>query len=183
LLRSGHFQSQEDMARALNTSSSQVSRLLKLARLPSIVIDAFSSPVEICAAWGLDIIAALDDPTRRQATMQRAREISGCAPRPPGRDVHRQLLAAAVKGRRLRAKSHDEVVKDARGRPVFRIRRMSNAVALLLPSERLSERTLTEVRLAMLRLLEAEESHISHRSTAAMNVADHDEHNTHVGLR
>src|SRR5207253_10688731 len=34
-LNQGHFSSQEDLARELNVSTSQVSRLLKLARLPA----------------------------------------------------------------------------------------------------------------------------------------------------
>ena len=43
-LRNGHFGSQEDIARALRISSSQVSRLLRLAKLPSVILGAFTSP-------------------------------------------------------------------------------------------------------------------------------------------
>jgi ParB family transcriptional regulator, chromosome partitioning protein len=64
-LRSGHFQSQDDVARALKISAAQVSRLLKVARLPAVVVDAFADPTEIHESWGLDLMAALEDPERR----------------------------------------------------------------------------------------------------------------------
>jgi ParB family chromosome partitioning protein len=75
-LQKGHLQSQEEIGRALKVSSSQVSRLLKLARLPSAIVAAFGSPIEICEGWGLELIEALEDPSRRQATMQAARATS-----------------------------------------------------------------------------------------------------------
>src|SRR5262249_20674676 len=52
-LSTGHFGSQDDIARALRISSSQVSRLLRLAKLPSVILNAFTSPLEICEALGL----------------------------------------------------------------------------------------------------------------------------------
>jgi ParB family chromosome partitioning protein len=145
-LRSGHFQSQDDIARALKISPAQVSRLLKLARLPTVVVDAFPSPVEICEAWGLDLIEVLDDPGRRQATITQARAIRTQSPRPPGKEVYRQLLSSAASGRRPKARSHDEVVKDERGQPQFRIRQLRNCIALLLPVERVSAKTLASIR-------------------------------------
>jgi len=152
-LRGGHFQSQDDIARALRTSASQVSRLLKLARLPSVVVDAFGAPGEIRESWGLEIMEALDDPERRQPTLRSARTIAAIAPRPPGQEVHRQLLTA-VTGRRARSASRDRVVKDAAGNPIFRIRRLRSTVALLLPSERVSEQTLAAVTRGVVDILQ-----------------------------
>jgi ParB family chromosome partitioning protein len=154
-LRSGHFGSQDDIARALKVSPAQVSRLLKLARLPAVVVDAFPNPLEICESWGLDLIEALDDPARRQSTIQQARTIRNLDPRPKGADVYRQLLAATAKGRRIKTKSHDEVVKDGRGRPLYRIRQLRNSVALLLPVERLPAATLASIRQAVTTILVA----------------------------
>jgi len=140
-LRGGHFQSQEDVARALRTSASQVSRLLKLARLPSIVVDAFGAPGEIRETWGLEIIDALADPQRREQTLRNARAIAGIVPRPSGLEVYRQLLSAESR-KRSRSRSRDRVVRDAAGNPIFRIRRLRSAFALLVPA-RISEQTLT----------------------------------------
>ncbi len=145
-LRSGHFESQDDVARALKISAAQVSRLVKLSRLPAVVVDAFSSAAEIHESWGLDLIAALDDPVRRQPTIARARSIGLQSPRPHGVDVYRQLLASTGKGRRLKAISHDEVVKDDLGRPLFRIRQLRNSIALLLPVEHVPAKTLAAIR-------------------------------------
>ena len=145
-LRSGHFESQDDVARALKISAAQVSRLVKLSRLPAVVVDAFSSAAEIHESWGLDLIAALDDPVRRQPTIARARSIGLQSPRPHGADVYRQLLASTGKGRRLKAISHDEVVKDDLGRPLFRIRQLRNSIALLLPVEHVPAKTLAAIR-------------------------------------
>lgn len=145
-LRSGHFQSQDDIARALKVSPAQVSRLLKLARLPTVVVDAFPSPLEIYEAWGLELIEALDDPSRRQATIAQARTIRAQSPRPAGKEVYRQLLSSSACGRRPKARSHDEVVKDEKGQPQFRIRQLRNCIALLLPIERVSTKTLTSIR-------------------------------------
>lgn len=141
-LRGGHFQSQDDIARALKTSASQVSRLLKLARLPSVVVDAFGSPDELREIWGLEIMDALDDPQRRQLTLRNARAIAAIVPRPPGHEVHNRLMSAATRGRTGYG-NRDLVVKDASGNPIFRIRRLRSTVALLLPAERISEQTLT----------------------------------------
>lgn len=145
-IRSGHFQSQDDIARALKISNAQVSRLLKLARLPAVIVDAFASPLDIHECWGLELIDALDDPVRRQATIQCARTIAASTPRPQGGDVYRRLLASTGKGRRPRSLSHDEVVRDDRGRPLFRIRQLRSAFALLLPVERVPAKTLAAIR-------------------------------------
>jgi ParB family chromosome partitioning protein len=144
-LRGGHFQSQDDIARALKTSASQVCRLLKLARLPSVVVDAFDTPREIRETWGLGIMDVLDDPARRPSTLRVARAIAGLQPRPPGAEVYSQLMAASVPGKRRRVAERDQVVKDAAGMPMFRIRRLRSAVALLVPSDRLPEPVLAAV--------------------------------------
>jgi ParB family chromosome partitioning protein len=163
-LRSGHFRSQDDIARALKVSAAQISRLLKLARLPTVVVDAFASPLDICESWGLDLIEALDDPARRQLTIQQARAIRARSPRLQAKEVYRQLLAGAAKGRRPRTHSHDEVVKDQRGRPLYRIRQLRTNVALLLPVEKVSAHTLTTIRNSLAGILSASASNVNQES-------------------
>jgi ParB family chromosome partitioning protein len=157
-IRGGHLKSQDDIARTLKVSASQVCRLLKLARLPSVVVAAFQSPLDICEAWGLDLIEALDDSGRRQATLQKARALSCLAQRLPGREVYKCLMAAAVRGRKIRAKAHDEVVKDINGAPLFRIRHQTNSIALLLPAKVMSADILESVRESIARILQAASS-------------------------
>jgi ParB family chromosome partitioning protein len=152
-LRSGHFESQDDIARALKISAAQVSRLLKLSRLPAVVVDAFASPTEIHESWGLDLIEALDDSERRGPTIRRARSLSLQTPRQKGADVYRQLLASTGRGRRSKASGHDEVVKDEDGLPLFRIRQLRSSIALLLPLEQVPAAVLADIREALATIL------------------------------
>jgi ParB family chromosome partitioning protein len=144
-LREGHFQSQDDIAAALRVSASQVSRLLKIARLPPIVVSAFEDITQLCEGWGLEIAAALVDPAKRAQTLRAAREIAQVTPRPPAREVCRRLIAAPVVGRKPVAKRIPEVIYDEKGRPLFRVRHERRDIALLLPVDRVSALTLKEV--------------------------------------
>jgi ParB family chromosome partitioning protein len=145
-LRAGYFESQEHLAKAIKISQPQVSRLLALARLPSVVVNAFTNPAEIRETWGIDLAGALQDAGRRDATIARARAVASLTPRPPAVEVYQQLLSAAVKGRRIRTKPHDEVVTDIDGTPLFRIRLQDKAISVLLPREQISQETLNAVR-------------------------------------
>lgn len=148
-LRSGYFSSQEEIAHALKISCSQVSRLLRMARLPAVIVNAFANPAEICEGWGLELAEALDDLGRRQRTVSMARMLGEMFPRPPAREVYRQLLSASAPGRKLKAVAHDEIVKDSTGAPLFRIRQQSSSIAVLLPIEKTSAQTLESVRCAL----------------------------------
>jgi ParB family chromosome partitioning protein len=148
-LRAGHFRCQEDIARGLKVSASQVSRLLKIAHLPSVIVNAFENPICICEGWGLSLIDALEDPERRQPTIRAARSIAATSPRPSPREVFRQLMSAGAKGRKVRSRARDEVVKDREGRQLFRVRRHSRDLALIIPVERVSATVFEGIRLAL----------------------------------
>ena len=132
-IRAGYFKSQDELARALKISAPQVCRLLKMAQLPAVVVNAFESPADICEGWGLDLAKAIADCVRRQPTIDAARCIASRPERPPARDVYRQLLAASVRGKKVRASSRDLIVKDENGDPLFRIRHQSSSVLVILP--------------------------------------------------
>ncbi len=153
-LRAGCFESQEEMARALNVSASQVSRLLKLARLPSVVVNAFSSGLDICETWGLELSEILDKPSR-QSVIQTAREIASIDPRPPAREVYRQLITSSIAGRKVRSMSHDRVVSDENGVPLFRVREHRDSIALLLPMDKISAQSLKNIEAAVVEALSA----------------------------
>lgn len=153
-LRGGKFSSQDDIARALKISASQVSRLLKLAQLPPVIVNAFESPAAICEGWGLEIARALDDPLRRAATIQMARTISSSSSRPRAREVYRKLLSPPTDGRRLKQQVHDVVVKSRGGRPLFRIRQQSSSIAFVVPLDKLAPDVLDSVRQAIADILE-----------------------------
>ncbi len=151
-LRAGYFESQDDIARALQISASQVSRLLRLARLPSVIVSAFGSPTTICEAGGRDLLDCLDDPRRRQATIIAARTLGQREPRLPPREVYTRLMLAAH-GRKVRRVARDEVVKDELQRPLFRIRRGSRSVAIMIQSDQVTPPLLEEMRRAVAEVL------------------------------
>ena len=153
-LRADYFKSQDEIARALKVSASQVSRLLKLARLPSVVVDAFASPADICERWGLDLAEALDNPEHRAAVVRKARAIVAMTPRPPGHDVYRQLMVTSAPGRGPRKQSHDTIVKGEDGEPLFRVRHQTNTVAILLPVARVSEDMIERIRRDIVKIME-----------------------------
>lgn len=144
-LNQRHFSCQEDLARALNISTSQVSRLLKLSRLPAVIVGAFPSPADICEGWGLDLAILLEDPLKRNAIVQRARALAGeGTPRDP-RAIYRELIAVSRSDHKAKPTRHDEIVKDAHGVPLFRIRHQTKTVALLLPADQVSAVTLASI--------------------------------------
>lgn len=153
-LRAGFFQSQDDIARALRVSCSQVSRLLKLARLPAVIVGAFGSPLDIREGWGLSLMDALDDPRRREATVRKARAIAASSRPPPAREIYVALLAASAPGRAPRLRTRDTVIKDSNGTPLFRLKHQQCSVALVLPRDKMSVECLESVCGAVAQVLE-----------------------------
>jgi ParB family transcriptional regulator, chromosome partitioning protein len=152
-LRRNYFKSQDELARVLKVCPSQVSRLLKLARLPSVIIDAFESPLEICEAWGAEIADALEKPDRHRAILRAARAIGAMNPRPKAPEVYRKLLCASGRGRKPRVSTHDMVVTGRDGAPLFRIRHERNSVAVLLPLGKTSKTTIESIKRAVAEIL------------------------------
>jgi len=156
-LREGHFASQEDIASALKISASQVSRLIKMARLPAVVLSAFESPTQICEGWALDVATAIEDPRRREHVIRTARDLAARADKLPAHEVCRRLLAASGTGRKPSARNRDQVILSDSGEPLFRIRHTRTAVMLMLPAQSVSTRALGEIRAALQPILQRKE--------------------------
>lgn len=154
-LSDGHFDSQDDIARTLKISPSQVSRLLQLTRLPAVVVNAFRSADEIRENWGLDLVQALDDPERRAATIRSARTLAAHSPRPQARDVIRKLLSFTGRGRKPKAEAHDRVVTGSDGSALFRIRYLHNSVALIFAAEQTSAQSIDRIETALTAILKS----------------------------
>lgn len=131
-LRAGYFSSQEEIARALRISPSQISRLLKLARLPSVVVEAFGSPVDLCEGWGLELYEVWQNPESRPVIAAMARAIRRESPRPEASRVFERLMSRPGRTRKAKSRVLDEVVKDDSGMPLFRVRYHRRDVALIL---------------------------------------------------
>jgi ParB family chromosome partitioning protein len=156
-LRKGLFESQDELARVLGISPSQLSRLIKLAQLPSIVVSAFHSPLDICETWGRELMDVWLDESRRPLIASRAREIAHILPRPSALTVYSYLVGGTDKLRRsdLRSgKVHDEVIKDEQGAPLFRVQLRRKRVALVLPVERVPHSTLELIKSEVSKILQ-----------------------------
>lgn len=157
-LCSGRFDSQDDIAHALGISAARVSRLLKIARLPSLIVKAFGSVADICESWGLILVEIWEDSDRREALAHQARAMANLSPRPPAREVYQQLLSGAGHGLRSRKRVSDEVVRNERGAPLFRIRNRRSSIALLLPMKNVSALRLQQLRDTVTDILGAEDA-------------------------
>jgi ParB family chromosome partitioning protein len=158
-LRGGHFESQEEMAAVLRVSPSQVSRLLKLARLPSVIVSAFRDTTNIRESWAAKLTEVLEDPVRKQPAIRAARAIAASSSPLLPKEVYRRLLASAAPtspgGRKVAPSIRDLVIEDDNGLPLFRIRHQQGAIALLLPADRTSAQTLAAIQHAVARILTA----------------------------
>ncbi len=153
-LRAGLFKSQEDIARTLQVSRATVSRLLRISRLPSVVLNAFRSPLEIAEDWGLQLAEAWDEPTRRERLAHRARAIAKLEPRPPARVVFTRLASDLGIPTSRRGSARDEVVLGRDGRALFRIRRQRKLIALCVPSTSLTTESLSRLKQEITTFLE-----------------------------
>jgi ParB family transcriptional regulator, chromosome partitioning protein len=145
-LRAGYFSSQEEIARTLKISASQVCRLLKIAQLPAVINNAFASPTEMREGWGLRLAEALEKPEVRDNLLRAARAIGAMQKKPPAEEIYRKLLSVAGRGRQIPKPAHDEIVRDDDGRALFRIRHKRASIALIVPLEKVSPSDLRRIR-------------------------------------
>jgi ParB family transcriptional regulator, chromosome partitioning protein len=148
-IRNGIYASQDELARALNVSASQISRLIRLANLPTVVVGAFASPLDICETWGRVLMERWGDPSTRDALVRTARSMANQSQKMEPGAIFRRLTCNEVlnSARRLDStRDHDEVVKDRDGKPLFRVRRQRQDTALLLPSSSMSSYVLDEIK-------------------------------------
>lgn len=152
-LNRGLFASQEELARALGISASQVSRLMKIGRLPNAIIRVFGRPTEIMESWGLELIDALSDPERGQQVLKKARALTTSGSLPSPRNVYEILISVSAKIKpRLRPK--DDVVKGQDGRALFRVRRQQKALVVMLPLNQSTYALLPEIQTVIATILE-----------------------------
>jgi ParB family chromosome partitioning protein len=146
-LRDGYFESQDEIARSLQVSPAQVSRLLKLARLPAAVTEAFGNATEICEVWGAELANLLKDPATERRLLQAARNIAAVSPRPPCSDIYKHLCAAAKV--ELKSKNEDRIVKDEGGEELFRVKHHRESIVFSVSMDILCRESLAEIERAI----------------------------------
>lgn len=147
LLRQGLFRSQGEMARELQITPTQVTRLLKFAELPAIVIGAFQTPHVILESWAVELHKAWNDDRRRLIT-ERCRSLAAASPRPAAAIVFERLVASPAHGGQLRSQTTHRIVKGPDGGLLLRIERQRKEIVLRIPNmlvDPVIERELTRV--------------------------------------
>lgn len=131
-LRSGMFATQSDLSRALGVSEAQVSRLLRFAELPAVVVSAFSSHRDIREDWAVVLAKLCHSDDHSAGILRRARLMSAMEKKGNPEDVYNGLISD---GRQILARSRvrDEIVKSKSGHPLFRIGIRARAIHLILP--------------------------------------------------
>lgn len=155
-LRTGLFGSQDEIARTLKVSPSQVSRLIKLAQLPSVVVSAFRDPTQICERWGVSLYEAWQDPARRSQLASRARNLgkeTGTGPL-AGDKVYEALLEGVKSPRGKPLRFLDVVVLGRARDPLFRVRRYKKKIALIFSGDEFPNETLEEIKSSVARIIE-----------------------------
>ena len=91
-LDEGLYPSMRKMSEDLGVTQGTISKATALARLPTIVLDAFSSPLDLQYRWATDLTNALQKNT--EAVLAAAQVIHGESPRPLATQVLKRLLAS-----------------------------------------------------------------------------------------
>jgi ParB family chromosome partitioning protein len=176
-LRSGVFSSQEELARTCKISPAQVSRLLKLARIPSVILSAFDCPTNVCETWAEHLLTMWSDPQRQQVLSARARAIAKEGEKLPASAVYQRLIEGTGAFRR-RTPSRDargtEVIRTDEGAALLRVKQQRETVAFVIPTARMTNERLVRVKRALASILQDHDisglhssAHLRHRRTSA----------------
>jgi len=159
LLAQHLYKSQGEMANELRITPTQVTRLLKFAELPSIIVEAFPSPHDILESWAVELHKACSD-QRCRLIIERARAAAKCVPRPPAVSVYEILMRSRGSRTRTRRGGAGRVIKGPMGEPLFRFERQRKEVVLRIPNALLNpgiESAVTQAVIAALTPRQSEE--------------------------
>lgn len=141
-LESGLFSSMRKLAEEIGVPMSQVSKAHQIAALPSHVLEAFPSPLDIQFRWGqvlADAVKANPDGVAKVANELITRKGSGI--RPTAIEAF-ELLTGTDK----REESHSEVVRSLRGSSTAKISRRGHKLLIEMDAESLSNSSLDRLK-------------------------------------
>ncbi len=112
-LDEGLYSSMRKMSEALGVEQGTISKATALARLPAIVLSAFSSPLDLQYRWATDLTSALQK--NAEAVLAAAQVIHGESPRPLAAQVLKRLLAAVGDSRGITSNKAPVVLTGSAG--------------------------------------------------------------------
>jgi len=123
------YPSAKKMATDLQIDLTSLGRLLAIARLPSAVLEAFASPLEIQYAWGPMLNDALQK--NPDAVLAAAEQIKSLEERPSGKVVLATLVASCAAGSRDATPAKPIVIKGT-GNQVAKVSFTKNGASVSL---------------------------------------------------
>ncbi len=94
------------------------------------------------------------DSAARESLVRRARSCAALTPRPGTQQIYEALVNEGPL-RIIAARPRDQIVKNAAGAPVLRVRIRAKAVHLIVPRDRVTPATLQELTAGITNLLAA----------------------------
>jgi ParB family transcriptional regulator, chromosome partitioning protein len=159
-LHCGLFKTQQELSEAFKVSAAQVSRLIQLARVPRVILSAFTSPADVRETWAANLHAIWHDPRTRPAAAARARLLAARPVRLPASIVYEQLVRSGEPFRRMArgpaSCGRDEVILAGDGARLFRIRHLRTAVAFVVPIAHVSSQSLSRIQALMSTVLQSD---------------------------
>lgn len=156
-LSRGLFPSQRRMSEELGVPLQSINGVVQLARLPSVVVEAFPSPLELQVRWGAALNAALrensDAVLARAQALASARQQGGGL---PAKQTLAELLKAAEEGAEASkaARSPEDIPLVRNGKPVGALRvGPAGQLSLSLKAGSLSAHELERVKAFLTKLL------------------------------
>jgi ParB/RepB/Spo0J family partition protein len=143
-LRAGYFKNQMELAKELGVSEARVSRLLKYAELPAVVVGAFGSVRDIREDWAVRLATLCRDPERRGDVTRRARERAASPRKVSPQCMYDALLRGAGLDV-LKDRARDDVVRSADGKALFRIAYRAKTLHVILPRAQIAPSTLQQI--------------------------------------
>ena len=168
-LRAGYFKSQMELAKELGISEARVSRLLKYAQLPAVVVAVFESVRDIREEWAVRLANKCRDPKLRGDIMRRARERAASPRKSSPQCIFDALLRGAGE-KVIKDSSRDEVIKGANGKSLFRIAVHAKTLHVVLPRAEVSPAILEDITRAVAAALERPISVVETRRTSSRKI-------------
>ena len=127
-LDDGLFPSAKKMAASIGIDLGSMGRVLNIARLPDVVLDAFGSRLDVQLKWGSEIKTALE--ANPEWVMEKAAELSRASPKLDAKSVYSVLLANPGATKEVASNSSIEL-SGSKGEAVSMVSDASKKTAVL----------------------------------------------------
>jgi ParB family chromosome partitioning protein len=127
-LAEGIFAEHGDIATAIGTSDSSITKYLQIADLPASVLAAFEDPRHIAVRWAHDLVKAVK--ANGPKVEEVAQRLASTCPRPDAATVARALIACGAAAKKSQSNASREQAVKINGRVALRMQRRDGRLIL-----------------------------------------------------